>query len=187
MKTEVNRWKQILLWTFVFFFCFGLSGFVHFVSSNYRKISCEFCQSKFENVPKENWIVIYPGLVGCGKKCPLALEALRQFRIRFKETNFNFYFLVTDANEKEEDIQNYLQYYQTSLSIEALRPNTNDEVQTYRRLGAYLPEHEVLKQRDEHGTQFFLIPPNRKEIYALPKLEKSDWAKIQKEISSQPK
>jgi|GEM_PF-5713772 len=178
-----KKWIQGLLWVFVVFLFLGLSSFLHFFSSRYRKIPCEICEIQFGKVPKTNWIIVYPGLVGCGKKCPMALEALRQFQLRFPNSKFSFYFLVTDPKETEEDIQNYLAYYQTSLAIQALRPKSVEEVQFYRRLGAYLPEHPVLKQKDEHGTQFFLIPPNWKVVYALPELGKNDWIQIQKEMS----
>ncbi|TGM75020.1 hypothetical protein EHR04_05285 [Leptospira levettii] len=182
---ELKRWIQRLLWVFVVFLFVGLSSLLHFFSSTYRKIPCEICEFQFDSVPKPNWIVIYPGLVGCGKKCPIALENLRQFQSRFPNTKFSFYFLVTDPKETEEGIQNYLAYYRTSLAIQALRPKSAEEVQFYRRLGAYLPEHPVLKQKDEHGTQFFLIPPNRKVVYALPKLGEDDWIQIQKEMNKE--
>ncbi|ABZ94714.1 Hypothetical protein LBF_2217 [Leptospira biflexa serovar Patoc strain 'Patoc 1 (Ames)'] len=187
MKILNLGWKQTFLWFFVFLLLIGLSVFLHSVSGKYRNIPCEVCQKRFLSVPKSHWIVIYPGLVGCGKKCPMALESLRQFRMRFPDTSFTFYFLVTDPKETEEAIKSYLAYYETSLSIQALRPETNEEIQMYRRLGAYLPEHPILKQRDEHGTQFFLIPPHRTEIFALPKLEDKDWKQIQKAISSNAK
>ncbi|WP_108958757.1 SCO family protein [Leptospira ellinghausenii] len=180
-----KKWIQRLLWVFVVFLFLGLSSLLHFFSSSYRKIPCEICEIQFRTVPKSNWIIIYPGLVGCGKKCPMALGNLRQFQLRFPNSNFSFYFLVTDPKETEEDIRNYLAYYQTSLAIQALRPKSMEEVRFYRRLGAYLPEHPVLKQKDEHGTQFFLIPPNRKVVYALPKLGENDWIQIQKEMSKE--
>ncbi|TGK52294.1 SCO family protein [Leptospira bouyouniensis] len=185
MKKLFNGRKQLILCFLVVIFCLALSSFIHFVSSSYRKIPCELCQESFQSEPKSNWILIYPGLVGCGKKCPMALEALRQFRERFPNTNFSFYFLITDPKESEEAISNYLKYYEVSLSIKALRPQSESEIKMYRRLGAYLPEHPELKRRDEHGTQFFLIPPNRTEVYALPKLEEKDWIQIQSEIRSQ--
>lgn len=177
-----KRWQKGVVILFAVLLFFAFSVFLHYFSSTYRKISCEICSDRFQSIPKSNWIIIYPGLVGCGKKCPMALEAMRQFRVRYPETSFTFYFLVTDPTETEEAIQNYLSYYQTSLDIQSLRPKSKDEIQLYRTLGAYLPEHPVLKQKDEHGTKFFLIPPNRKEVYALPKLEEKDWFQIQKEI-----
>lgn len=187
MEVKPKLKFRILLWVVVGIVILGFSVTLQVLSSSYRKIPCDFCKHRFLTEPTSNWIIIYPGLVGCGKKCPLALEALRKFRVQFPKTSFSIYFLVTDPSESEEAIQNYLAYYQTSLEILALRPNSENEKSFYRRLGAYLPEHEVLKQRDEHGTQFFLIPPNREIVYALPKIEASDWEKIQREINSQSK
>ncbi|TGL75486.1 SCO family protein [Leptospira jelokensis] len=178
-------WKR---WVFVFsaIVLLGFSFYLQSISSSYRKISCDFCKNRFQSEPKSSWILIYPGLVGCGKKCPLALEAMRQFRLRFPKTSFSIYFLVTDPKETDEAIEEYLAYYQKSLKIEALRPSSDEEKRFYRRLGAYLPEHELLKRRDEHGTQFFLIPPNKEIVYSLPQLNENDWMKIQKEIFSKP-
>ncbi|MCW7467927.1 hypothetical protein [Leptospira kanakyensis] len=159
---------------------------VHF-SGKSRFVDCTFCSEKFEKEPKDTWIWIYPGLVGCGKKCPLALEALRRFKEKFPEVKTSFYFLVTDPNESEEDIESYLSYYRKSLNIQALRPETDEEISLYQRLGAYLPVHPSLKKRDEHGTQFFLIPPNRDVLYLIPKLGEKEWLEIQKEIESNTK
>ncbi|TGK87949.1 hypothetical protein EHQ24_01435 [Leptospira noumeaensis] len=156
-----------------------------FFSGKTRFVDCPFCSEKFSKEPKDTWIWIYPGLVGCGKKCPLALEALRRFGERFPEVKTSFYFLVTDPNESKEDIESYLSYYRKSLNIQALRPETDEEIRFYRKLGAYLPVHPTLKKRDEHGTQFFLIPPNRDVLYLIPKLGEKEWIEIRNEIDSE--
>ncbi|WP_425324643.1 SCO family protein [Leptospira yanagawae] len=184
VQTKFN-WKR-WVWVFAALVVFGFSFYLQIFGSSYRKVSCDFCKIRFQSELNSNWIIIYPGLVGCGKKCPLALEALRQFRNRFPKTEFSFYFLVTDPKESEEAISEYLTYYQKSLQITALRPSSEAEKRFYRRLGAYLPEHEILKQRDEHGTQFFLIPPKREFVYTLPQLKEKDWVKIQNEILTHP-
>lgn len=162
----------------------SLSFLIVYYSSKTRSVDCVFCAERFSQEPKESWIWIYPGLVGCGKKCPLALETLRRFQERFPEVRSSFYFLVTDPGESEEAIQSYLAYYRKSLSIQALRPETDEEIRFYRKLGAYLPIHPSLKIRDEHGTQFFLIPPNREKMYLLPKLGEKEWMEIRKEMNS---
>ncbi|TGL41026.1 hypothetical protein EHQ49_09340 [Leptospira perdikensis] len=162
----------------------SLSFGISYYSGKTRYVDCPFCLEKFSKEPNGTWIWIYPGLVGCGKKCPLALEALRRFQERFPEVKSSFYFLVTDPSESEEDIQSYLAYYRKSLSIQALKPESEEEIRFYRKLGAYLPVHPSLKSRDEHGTQFFLVPPNRKSMYLLPKLGEKEWIEIRNEIDS---
>ncbi|EOQ97643.1 hypothetical protein LEP1GSC195_0028 [Leptospira wolbachii serovar Codice str. CDC] len=181
--------RRIIFRNFGLFFLgfsllFILSLGIGYFGEKSRFVECSFCKERFPLEPKGTWIWIYPGLVGCGKKCPLALEAFRQFQERFPEIPSSFYFLVTDPSETEEAIQSYLAYYQKSLQIQALRPNTEEEISFYRKLGAYLPVHPSLKKRDEHGTQFFLIPPNRDFMYLIPKLGGKEWIEIRKEIES---
>ncbi|WP_414467803.1 hypothetical protein [Leptospira mtsangambouensis] len=165
-------------------FLFVMSFVIVSFGGKFRFVDCPFCSEKFSKEPKDTWVWIYPGLVGCGKKCPLALEALRSFKERFPEIQSSFYFLVTDPSESEEAINSYLAYYQKSIEIKSLRPNSELEIGFYRKLGAYMPIHPSLKQRDEHGTQFFLVPPNRKIMYLIPKLGEKEWLEIQKEIES---
>lgn len=179
-----HKTKNFGLFFLGFLFLFVLSLGIGYFGEKFRFVECPFCKERFSNEPKDTWIWIYPGLVGCGKKCPLALAALRQFQDRFPEIQSSFYFLVTDPNETEEAIQSYLAYYQKSLKIRALRPKTEEEICFYRKLGAYLPVHPSLKKRDEHGTQFFLVPPNRDFMYLIPKLGEEEWSEIRKEIES---
>lgn len=180
--------KPILLRFLVFglgiLLLLGISFLITTLGEKFRFVDCPFCKEKFSKEPNDTWVWIYPGLVGCGKKCPLALEALRSFKERFPEIPSSFYFLVTDPNESEEAIQSYLTYYQKSLKIQALRPETDVEIGFYRKLGAYMPVHPSLKKRDEHGTQFFLVPPNRKIMFLIPKLGEKEWIDIRKEIES---
>ncbi|TGK95090.1 hypothetical protein EHQ30_00090 [Leptospira brenneri] len=167
---------------FASFLLISLSLAIVYFGGKSRSVDCTFCTERFKTEPKDVWIWIYPGLVGCGKKCPLALEALRRFGERFPEVKSSFYFLVTDPSESEETIESYLAYYQKSLEIKALRPESEEEILFYRKLGAYMPIHPSLKRRDEHGTQFFLIPPNRNKMYLLPKLGEKEWLEIQREL-----
>ncbi len=173
---------RILLFGFGILILFVLSFMISFFGGKSRLVDCPFCSEKFSKEPRNSWIWIYPGLVGCGKKCPLALEALRRFKERFPEIQSSFYFLVTDPSESEEAISSYLAYYQKSIQIKALRPETEEEIVFYRKLGAYLPIHPSLKQRDEHGTQFFLVPPNRDTMYLIPKLGEKEWIELKQEI-----
>ncbi|MCT8335045.1 SCO family protein [Leptospira sp. 85282-16] len=176
---------KFLIFSSGIFFLFVLSFVITIFGGKSRFVDCPFCLKKFSKEPTGTWILIYPGLVGCGKKCPLALEALRRFKERFPEIQTSFYFLVTDPSESEEAIAAYLDYYQKSIQIKALRPETEEEISFYRKLGAYMPIHPSLKQRDEHGTQFFLVPPNRDTMYLIPKLGEKEWIDIQKEIETE--
>lgn len=183
MKNHRIFFRNLGLLFLGFSLLFVVSLGIGYFGEKSRFVECPFCKERFQSEPKGTWIWIYPGLVGCGKKCPLALESLRQFQERFPEIQSSFYFLVTDPNETEEAIQSYLSYYQKSLKIRALHPKT-EEIGFYRKLGAYLPIHPTLKKKDEHGTQFFLIPPNRDVFYLIPKLGEREWMEIKKEIES---
>ncbi|WP_243401428.1 hypothetical protein [Leptospira harrisiae] len=175
---------RIGLFGFGLFLLIFLSFAIAFYSGKTRFVDCPFCSEKFSKEPNGTWIWIYPGLVGCGKKCPLALEALRSFKEKFPDIQSSFYFLVTDPSESEEAINSYLVYYQKSIQIKALKTETDEEIGFYRKLGAYMPIHPSLKQRDEHGTQFFLVPPNRNVMYLIPKLGEKEWLEIKKEVES---
>ncbi|XDD53120.1 hypothetical protein AB3N62_11565 [Leptospira sp. WS4.C2] len=184
MTKHRTTFRNLGLLSLGFSLLFVLSLGIGYFAKKSRFVECPFCKERFQLEPKDTWIWIYPGLVGCGKKCPLALESLRRFQERFPEIQSSFYFLVTDPGETEEVIQSYLAYYQKSLKIRALRPKSEEEIMFYRKLGAYLPLHPSLKKRDEHGTQFFLIPPNRDFMYLMPKLGEEEWVEIRKEIES---
>ncbi|EMY71636.1 hypothetical protein [Leptospira vanthielii] len=186
MKNHRTTFKNLGLIFLGVSFLVVLSLNIGYFAKKSRFVECSFCKDRFQLEPKKTWIWIYPGLVGCGKKCPLALETLRRFQDQFPEIPSSFYFLVTDPSETEETIQSYLAYYQKSLRIRALRPKTEEEIGFYRKLGAYLPVHPSLKKRDEHGTQFFLIPPNRDLMYLIPKLGEEELLEIRKEIESKP-
>ncbi|MDF3819166.1 hypothetical protein P3G55_04615 [Leptospira sp. 96542] len=128
---------------------------------------CDLCKQ----IPslESGWVLLYPGLVGCSQKCPLALANMAKLKEGLVGTKLQFYYLISDPFVEESEVIDYLLPYQNSLSIKPLM--LANDTKTLRTLGVYNPVHPNLQKKDIHNDHFILIPPNRKKLYFLGRLD----------------
>ncbi|WP_135355030.1 hypothetical protein [Leptospira ryugenii] len=147
-----------------FFVCFSLK------SKEISFVECTFCKDEFHSIDPKAWLIVYPGIVGCTKQCPLALAKLKAFRKAREGQNISFLYLVMDENIPVDHAEDSLQAYKKELPIQTYHPK-GDKRKFFQRLGAYLPISPVLKERDEHNSIFFCIPPSRDRVYVCKDLD----------------
>lgn len=136
-----------------------------------RQLDCPFCSEKFQEVPRDTWVLIYPGLVGCTKQCPLALVKLKRIQESLPNTPIQIYYLVMDPKTTLESADGYLKSFVLEKPIRSLFPANEMERAFFQRLGIYLPVSKPLQVRDDHQTVFLIVPPNRKQIFLFRELE----------------